>query len=302
MSQTIALPAPQLGGRVQTYPWQWQGRSVAVAYETVGTGRSVLLLPAFSTVSCRAELSQLAARLARHCQVTAIDWPGFGESDRPPLDYRPELYRQFLRDFSRETFAGPVAVVAAGHGAGYVIQLATESLWAQIVLLAPTWCGPLVAMGMPSRARDGMRTLVRSPLIGQALYGLNTQPAFLAWMYRRHVFLEAAKLTPDYIARRHRSTQQPGARYAPAAFVTGRLDPVRSREELLATLRGLQVPLLAVIAQQAPKISKAEMEAMAALPNLQAIPMAGTLGMAEEYGDAVATQILPFLQQAFDLG
>lgn len=40
---------------------------------------------------------------------------------------------------------------------------------------------------------------LRTPLLGQALYGLNTQPAFLKWMYRRHVFVDEQRLTPDYI-------------------------------------------------------------------------------------------------------
>jgi pimeloyl-ACP methyl ester carboxylesterase len=291
---------PQLGGTAQTYHWQWQGQPLTVAYETVGEGDSVLLLPAFSTVSNRAELQDLAAGLAADFQVTALDWPGFGESDRPPLDYGPALYSQFLQDFVAATFETPIALVAAGHAAGYALTLANQTaICRQLVLVAPTWRGPLAVMGVPSAVRSSVKELVRTPLLGQTLYGLNTRPAFLKWMYRRHVFVDAQRLTPDYIQQRHQSTQQPGARYAPAAFVTGGLDPVSSRETFLESIKSLPCPLTVVLSEQAPPASKAEMEAIAALPEVQATRLPGTLGQAEEYGDAVAETIRPFLSSAF---
>lgn len=296
---TITAPTA-LNGSISTYQWQWQAQAVTVTYETIGAGKPVLLLPALSTVSTRAEMAILATRLAAQYQVFALDWPGFGESDRLRLNYQPALYRQFLQDFVKDCFNEPIIVVAAGHAAGYALALqnASANLVAKLVLVAPTWRGPLAVMGAAESVRGGVRTLVRSPLIGQLLYGLNTRPAFLKWMYRRHVFVNADKLTPDYIAQRHQGTQQPGARYAPAAFVTGGLDPVQTRAEFLALVERLTVPCLVIVAQQAPPSSQAEMEAIAAVANRQVTRLPGTLGMAEEYGEDVAAVILPFLQAA----
>ncbi|MBE9140309.1 alpha/beta hydrolase [Nodosilinea sp. LEGE 07088] len=295
-ARTASPRQSQLGGTVQTYGWQWRGQSLTVTYETVSGGEPVLLLPAFSTVSNRAELKDLAAGLMPHFQVTALDWPGFGESDRLPLDYGPALYTQFLQDFVAAIFEMPVTVVAAGHAAGYALNLANQTEnCRKLVLVAPTWRGPLAVMGVPSAVRSGVKELVRTPLLGQALYGLNTQPAFLKWMYRRHVFVDEQRLTPDYIQQRHESTQQPGARYAPAAFVTGGLDPVQSREAFLQSIGALSCPVMVVVAEQAPPASKAEMEAMVALPMVQSTRLPGTLGQAEEYGEAVAETIRPFL-------
>ncbi|MGB7415282.1 MAG: alpha/beta fold hydrolase [Thermosynechococcaceae cyanobacterium] len=282
-----------LQGNVSTYTWQWQGQAINIATETLGSGPSVLLLPSFSTVSTRAELTTLAQALASQFQVTLLDWPGFGESDRLKLDYQPALFCQFLQDFVRDTFTEDVAVVAAGHAAGYTLAL--ES-WSRIVLIAPTWRGPLAVMGAPESVRSGVRELVRSPLIGPALYGLNTRPGFLKWMYRRHVFVNEAALTSDFIAQRYQGTQQSGARYAPAAFVTGGLDPVSQRAEFLAAIEKQSVPVMVVIAEQAPPASLAEMEAMAKLANTQSARSQGSLGMAEEFGDAIAALILPTLQ------
>ena len=178
--------ATQLNGSIATYSWQWQGRPLTVTYETLGTGEPLLLLPAFSTVSSRTELSTLAQHLAAQYQVSVLDWPGFGDSDRLRLPYQPALYQQFLEEFVAANFSQPIAVVAAGHAAGYALAMADA--WSKIALVAPTWKGPLAAMGAPENLRSGVRELVRSPLIGQVLYWLNTRPGFLKWMYRRHVF------------------------------------------------------------------------------------------------------------------
>lgn len=295
-------PLSRLGGAVQHCSWHWQGQSITVAYETLGEGEPVLLLPAFSTVSTRAELSTLASQLIPQFQAIAIDWPGFGESDRYPLNYGPALYAQFLQDFVAATFTTPIAIAAAGHAAGYALQLASQQpdACSRLVLVAPTWRGPLAVMGVPPTVRTGVKNLVRSPLIGQALYGLNTQPAFLKWMYRRHVFVDDRQLTPEYIDQRHQSTQQPGARYAPAAFVTGGLDPVPNRAAFLDYFEQITCPVMVVVAEQAPPASKAEMEAMATLPQVQSTQLPGTLGLAEEYGQEVAAAIRSFLTARAD--
>mgnify|MGYP001794820946 CR=1 FL=1 len=245
--------ATTLNGSVATFDWQWQGQTLQIAYETLGSGEPVLLLPAFSTVSSRTELNTLASQLASQYQVTVLDWPGFGDSDRLRLAYGPDFYQKFLREFVKTQFSGPMAVIAAGHAAGY--SLVMSEAWSKIVLVAPTWRGPLAVMGAPETVRSGVRALVRSHFIGQLLYWLNTRPAFLKWMYRRHVFVDENALTPDYIAQRHQTTQKPGARYAPAAFVTGGLDPVTTRADFLDYFESVTVPVMVIIGEQAPPAS-----------------------------------------------
>ena len=271
--------------QVQSYNWLHQSKTVTIAYETIGQGSPVLLLPAFSTVSSRTELTGIAQILAPHAQVIALDWLGFGESDRPRLEYNRSLYQQLLQDFVRDCCPQPLAIIAAGHATGYVMHLAQQQpeVCTQLLLVAPTWKGPLRAMGAPSSVASGMRNLVRSPLLGQGLYALNTHPAFLKWMYQRHVYVNREKLTPEWIAQKHQITQKPGARFAPAAFVTGGLDPVGNREEWLNLGRSISLPVQVIIPEQAPPQSKAEMEALAALPQIQVNRLPGTLGVHEEY-------------------
>jgi pimeloyl-ACP methyl ester carboxylesterase len=139
-----------------SFQWEWRGRPINAAHETFGTGRSVLLLPALSTVSSREEMRPLAERLAAQgCRCTLVDWPGFGDSTPGRLSYGPQLYRHFLADFAAAVTPKGAAVVAAGHAASYALALARDrpSGWARTVLLAPTWRGPLpTAMGEHTRA------------------------------------------------------------------------------------------------------------------------------------------------------
>lgn len=287
-----------MNGQLQFYGWQYQGQSFKIAYETLGQGSPVLLLPAFSTVSSRTELAGIAQILAPHVQVIALDWLGFGESDRPPIHYNRSLYQQLLQDFVRDCCPQLLTIVAAGHAAGYAMQLVQQQpgVCAKLLLVAPTWKGPLRAMGAPISVATGIRNLVRSHLLGQGLYALNTHPAFLKWMYQRHVYVDREKLTPDFMTTKHRITQQPGARFAPAAFVTGGLDPMGDREEWLKVGRSLSLPVQVIVPEQAPPKSKAEMEVFVALPQIQVKRLPGTLGLHEEYANEVGDIALAFCQ------
>lgn len=150
--------------------------------------------------------------------------------------------------------------------------------------------------GANNQIAGTVRQAVRSPLLGQVLYKLNTTPSFLRLMYQRHVYTDATKLTPDFINQKWQITQQPGARFAPAAFVTGALDPAQNQADFLAWFQPLPAPALVVIGEQSPPKSKAEMEALAKLPGVQARSLPGSLGLHEEYSAQLAEVILSFLQ------
>jgi pimeloyl-ACP methyl ester carboxylesterase len=299
---TINSPPDQLR-ETRTYKWQWQNQNIAVVYDVQGISeqqstsrRSVLLLPAFSTVCSRTEMAEIARTLSVHYQVTSIDWPGFGDSGRPRAVYAPEFYRQFLTDFVRDCLPHPTNVVAAGHTAGYVLQLAqTQGDWFdRLILVAPTWRGPLPSMMNGQKPWfKFLRGLVRTPLLGQALYGVNTTKGFLDMMYRRHVYANPDSITPELIMSKRQISQQPGARFAPVAFVTGGLDPVVDRASFHQLCQNLNISV--IIGADSPPKSLAEMRSLAELPGVTSVTLPGTLGMHEEYAALVAAEISSML-------
>ncbi|NER25826.1 MAG: alpha/beta hydrolase, partial [Symploca sp. SIO1C2] len=94
---------------------------------------------------------------------------------------------------------------------------------------------------------------------------------------------------------KHQITAKDGGRYAPAAFVTGAIDSVADREQFLQLLDSTSMPVLIVVAENAPPKSKAEMEAMAQLEQVQTVRLIGTLGIYEEYSEAVTEAIQNFI-------
>ena len=230
------------------FAWSWRGTPIPVGYELSGPvgAEPLLMLPAMSTVSTRDELRALAHHLeTRRCVIT--DWPGFGDTARPRLDYDRALCRGFLEDLvahlRRELERPSFPVVACGHAAGYAIDLEARQpgTFTHLVLIAPTWRGPLPTM-MSGRKpiQQRIRRLIHAPIIGELLYRLNVSRPVVRMMYRRHVFADPAFLTDDLLADRMRLTRQPGARFASACFVTGALDPFDDRAAFLAAARRVQ--------------------------------------------------------------
>ncbi len=120
-------------------------------------------------------------------------------------------------------------------------------------------------------------------------------PSFLSLMYRRHVYADPIKVTPEFVESRWQITQPAGANLAPAAFVTGALDPVHSRTNFLNWFQPLLIPVMVVIGKQIPPRSRAEMDVLAELPGIQMRILSGSLGLHEEYPDALAEVALSFL-------
>jgi len=289
-----------------TFPWSWRRTPIPVGYEVSGPAgaQPILMLPAMSTVSTRAELRALANNLeSRRCIIT--DWPGFGDTARPRLDYDRELCRGFLEGLIahlRGELGSPsFPVIACGHAAGYAIDLEARhpGTFTHLILIAPTWRGPLPTMMNGRKPIQGrLRRLIHAPVIGELLYRLNVSRPVVRMMYRRHVFADPAFLTEELLADRMRLTRQPGARFASASFVTGALDPFDDRAAFLAAARRVSGPMLMLYGPDTPTRSRAEMEALAVLPGIKSrLLERGTLGMAEELAGDLAPLIEGFLSR-----
>jgi len=136
-----------------------------------------------------------------------------------------------------------------------------------------------------------LRGLVGAPLIGPALYRLNTSRAVLGLMLRRHVWVERSLLTPERLLEQQQLARRRGARFASAAFVSGGLDPAEDRAWWLEQAQRLQCPLHVVLAGEAPPRSSEEMGRLAqSADHVTLIP--GRLGLHQEFGALLAQQLL----------
>ena len=276
--------------------------------DEAGRGPLVLLLPALSSISTRAEMHPLMQRLAADFRAVTVDWPGFGTRARPLLHWTPEALSAFLHD-ALQTLGAPPArhsapprVVAAGHAAAYLLHHAAAhgGAIARAALIAPTWRGPLPTMTGGDRPLfHKIRRAIETPFIGPALYRLNVNDFVIRKMVGGHVYSDPRWLTASRLKEKRKVVEAPGARFASAGFVTGALDRAGTREEFLALARRANLPLLVVYGAQTPARSRAEMEALTALHGVRALCVAhGKLAVHEEFPDAVCDAIGAFLREA----
>jgi pimeloyl-ACP methyl ester carboxylesterase len=283
----------------RTILYQGSGVDLPLGVDEAGSGASVVLLPALSSISTRAEMSALMERLAPQFRVCSVDWPGFGPLARPRADWSPQIISGFLCWFLSEITPPPRAVVAAGHAATYALYQVVHKPGAieRLVLIAPTWRGPLPTMMGGQRAWFArVRAAIDRGGIGPLLYRINVSSMVVARMARQHVYEDPGWLSGDRLAAKLAITRARGARHASVRFVSGALDRVDGRAAFLDLARRARVPILVVYGARTPRKSLAEIEALAQLPNVRMERLAtGKLSVHEEFPDAVAPAVLEFL-------
>ena len=271
------------------------GRRVPTPCDVVGHGPEALLLPALSSISARSEMRALAKDLGHDYRCLVPDWPGFGDQPRARVPMNPATLHAFL-DALLAAAPGPYALgSAAGHAAGALVAAARKDprRFGRLVLIAPTWRGPLpTAMGPERKGLfQALRRAVEAPFLGDVLYRINISPPVIGRMMRAHVYADPAHVTPGVIADKHAITRQPGGRFGTVAFVTGGLDPVETREAFLDLFTGDLPPIRVLRPERAPRRSGAEMDALVATGRVVKETIPGALSPHEEYAGEVAAAI-----------
>ncbi|KAA0036082.1 uncharacterized protein E5676_scaffold248G00860 [Cucumis melo var. makuwa] len=203
-----------------------------------------------------------------------------------------------------------LVVFGGGHAAALTIRATNRGLVKPrgIAAVAPTWAGPLpIVFGRDStmESRYGfLRGTLRAPAVGWMMYNiLVSNENAIESQYKSHVYANPENVTQEIIESRYALTKRDGARYVPAAFLTGLLDPVKSREEFVELFAGLdgKIPILVVSTEKSPKRSKAEMEALRGAKGVSKfVELPGALLPQEEYPSVVAEELHQFLKENFE--
>lgn len=231
---------PVLPGDHGTY--RWRGFDVAYAEAGDESDPDLLLFHGIHAAASNHEFGPVFESLADEYHVIAPDLPGFGHSDRPPLLYSASLYETFVADAIQDLPAGTPTVVASSLSGAYAAAAAAEREdVAQLVLVGPT----AETMGNRSVA---VRTVLRSPLVGEALFNLLASKASLRHFHADHGYFDIDNLDAKTLSYEWTTAHQPGARFAPASFVSGFLDP---EADLGARLQGVSAPVTLVWGREA---------------------------------------------------
>jgi pimeloyl-ACP methyl ester carboxylesterase len=232
------LPPP-LPGTERSYRW----RGMDVAYTELGdpADRTVLLLHGMNAAATSHEFEPIATGLAAEYHVVAPDFPGFGRSDRPPIEYDADLYTDFVREFADDVTPEAICVASSLSGSHAAIAQRETGAFSKLVLICPT----ATTMGI---RRSRLRALLRSPLLGTALFNLLASKASIRYFSADHSYFDPGNIEADRVDYQWRTAHQPGARYAPASFVSGHLDPA---VDLGATLAACEARVTLVWGREA---------------------------------------------------
>lgn len=243
-----------------------------VQCHTAGDGHTVLLLHGVGSLGSSFETRPLFEHLARTRRAVALDWLGFGGSERPERSYTAAVYSSVLRTVlsalgrpAGET--GPPGVL--GRNADVVaLSLATQYVavaaaceperFGRLVFISPTGLSRSAPMSSRRPRRTSLSSLspgltaktagatLRLPGLGQSVFdGITSCKGIRRSL--ENLFADAARIPPEYERYAWASARQPGARYAPLSFLAGLLDNPGAPE----AFRTLSAPTLMIFGERA---------------------------------------------------
>ena len=211
-----------VGGDGRFWPW----REGDIFYARKGTGdMPILLLHGIYAGAGVYEWRKNFEPLSEHFEVTALDWLGFGLSDKPHIRYSDTLYIDMLRDFIGEVIGRPCMVVASSLACAYAIEAAAAlpDLVESLVLVCPTGFAELSSEAADT-AREARYQTMNAPLIGTSLYNAITLRAGIRSYMQSKIYFDPSYVTDEMVDHYSTASHQYGAQYAPLCFLSGELN------------------------------------------------------------------------------
>ncbi|MDB9525999.1 alpha/beta fold hydrolase [Oscillatoria sp. CS-180] len=215
---TAQLTAPNA---LEKQVWMWRG--YRICHVVQGTGQPLVLIHGFgaSIGHWRKNIPVLAAA---GYQVHAIDLLGFGESDKPGIDYAIETWESLLQDYWREHIGHPAVFV--GNSIGGLItlmMLAHSPEMAQAGVLL-NCAGGLShrpeEFNLPLRFMMGTFTkLVSSNLLGPLVFN-EVRRKFRIRGSLKQVYHNPTAVTDELVELLYRPSCDPGAQKVFASIVS----------------------------------------------------------------------------------
>ncbi|MEM7801575.1 MAG: alpha/beta fold hydrolase [Chloroflexota bacterium] len=239
--------------------------------DTSGSGTPIVLIHSVNAAAGSHEMRPLFEAYRGKRPVYALDLPGFGYSERTDRDYSVALYDNAISDFLDEVVEEPADLIALSLGCEFAARTTYTGPERvnSLTLISPTGFGerPIEIGG------DGFYNFVKVPLWSQPLFDLLTIKPSIQY----YLGLNFVGTPPDdFIDYAYRAAHQPGARFAPLAFLSGRLF---SRDIRTEVYEQLPVPTL-VVFDKDPNINFGMLDSAAETnPNIKTLRIAPSLGL-----------------------
>jgi pimeloyl-ACP methyl ester carboxylesterase len=224
------------------------GQAMSFYVDYRSGGRPLVLLHSLNAAASAYEVKPLFEAYAGRRPVYAPDLPGFGFSERSGQKFTREVYLSAIVDMLlrvRDQW-GPADVVALSLTSelAAMAALLRKDLVHSLTLISPTGLSSVLASGHAPdrRARKGdsdrVERILEQPVWAQAIFAaLSSRPSIRYFLGKSFV----GPVDPGLAAYAYDTSHQPNARFAPLAFVSGKLFTPDVRETVYL---GLRVPVL----------------------------------------------------------
>jgi pimeloyl-ACP methyl ester carboxylesterase len=213
----------------------------AISYyeDASGEGRPLVLLHGIHAAGSAFEMRTIFNEFRGERPVYALDLPGFGFSQRGGMRYTANTYvraiEHLLRHIANEREDQRADLVALSLSSEYAAAVAAElpDLVHSLVLISPTGFDHTRAKANAREAGpDWLKAVARAG--GELFFdALVTRPSLKH--YLRKSF--AGRVDRGLLDYSHATSHQPGAHYAPLAFVSGDLFPAGEPQQAYARVR-----------------------------------------------------------------
>jgi pimeloyl-ACP methyl ester carboxylesterase len=219
----VGEPARPLGGDERRYYW----RGWRLAYRVAGEPQAppVLLVHGVYAGASSYEFHKNFLELAEDFRVYALDLLGCGLSERPRRRYGPEDVAAQVEDFAREEIGVQTHLISSSLSAALVVPAAIRSprLFKKLVLICPTGLGGSLDQSS-GRLGEAIYNLFRAPILGNSLYNAIVSRWGIRYYLGSMAYYDPNFITDELVEDYYRTSHQPGAKYFPAAFVSGKLN------------------------------------------------------------------------------
>lgn len=230
INHNVTLP-PALGADREHFGGGYAGMLHYYA-DRSGEGTPLLLVHAINAAASAYEMRPLFEHYRGQRPVYALELPGFGFSQRGDRPYTPRVFTNAIIGFLETQVEEPVDIVALSLSSEFAARAALERAQnvRSLALISPTGLGKDAHERQPD---EGLHRFLSFPLWSQACFDLLTTRAIIRRYLSKSFYGEPDERMVDYS---YKTSHQPGARYAPFAFVSGKLSSPDIRESVYEQL------------------------------------------------------------------
>ncbi len=206
------------------------------------SGPAVVLLHGGGRGSAQLAYGHVFASFAQHCRVYALDWPGYGESEKPPHLCSTDWYIAFLGKLLDALGLQSAGLVGVSFGGGVALGFALQypERVTRLTLVNSLGLGGEIPGGVASSV------VVRIPFLNRASWWVSSRSARVTRWSLKGIFHDRRMITPALVREMMAVARRPHTSRVWLSWQRHELGWHGLRTNYLDRLHDLRVPTMIV--------------------------------------------------------